>query len=175
MNITSLTEIYSSEEIAARVKCLAEKINKDYDGKDLVVICVLKGAFMFCSDLVKELTVRPQIDFIRLTSYGNTADSSGNVELTKDVELPLAGRHVLIVEDVVDTGYSMAFLQAELHKRGVKSLRLAALIDKLERRKTDVTVDYAGFSLREGFIVGYGLDYAERFRELPSIFVASLG
>ncbi|MDL2266440.1 hypoxanthine phosphoribosyltransferase [Desulfovibrio sp. OttesenSCG-928-G15] len=174
MNITSLTEIFSSEEIAARVKSLAEKINKDYDGKDLVVLCVLKGAFMFCSDLVKELTVRPQIDFIRLTSYGNTADSSGNVVLTKDVELPIAGRHVLIVEDVVDTGFSMAFLQAELHKRGVKSLRLAALIDKLERRETDVTVDYAGFSLREGFIVGYGLDYAERFRELPSIYVASL-
>lgn len=167
----ALRELYSSEMIEARVNEIAGQINQDYAGKPLVVICVLKGAFMFFADLVRRLTVEPEIDFVRIASYGQNDVSSGTISFSKDVELSLAGKDVLLVEDVVDSGLTMDFLVRQLQARGANSLRIAALVDKFERREVKVHVDYAGFTLSSGFIVGYGLDYAERYRELPAVFV----
>lgn len=161
--------VYSREAIAARVREIGAEVNRLYAGKELVVVCVLKGAFMFFSDLAKELTVRPQIDFVRLASYGSGTKSAGDVMLVKDVELSLEGKHVLIVEDVIDSGHSMDFLLRLFKVRGAASLRLAVLVDKRERREVDVKPDFTGFTLTEGFIVGYGLDYAEKYRELPEV------
>lgn len=170
MQETTLKQLYSAESIAERVEALAAQVNADYQGKSLVVVCVLKGAFIFFADLVRRLTVSPVVDFVRLASYGQNDSSSGTIAFTKDVDLDLAGRDVLIVEDIVDSGVTMAFLVREMRQRGVSSLRIAALVDKYERREVDVPVDYAGFRLTSGFIVGYGLDYAERYRELPGIY-----
>ena len=136
-----------------------------------MVICVLKGAFVFFSDLVRRLQNRNlELDFVRLASYGKSDVSSGLVVFSKDVENDISGKHVLIVEDIVDSGRTMRFLLDQLAARHPRSLRLATLVDKGERRQAKVEVDFAGFTLRQGFIVGYGLDYAERFRALPGIF-----
>ncbi len=167
----SLRELYSAKAIDERVRELASRINTDYQDADLVVVCVLKGAFIFFADLVRHLRMNPLMDFVRLASYGAGDSSSGAVAFRKDVEMPLAGKDVLIVEDIVDSGATMDFLCRELRSRGVKSLRIAALVDKIERRTVDLTVDYAGFIIDSGFLVGYGLDYAERYRELPGIYV----
>ena len=166
--------VYSEAQVQERIRALAAEINRQYEGEDLVVICVLKGAFMFFSDLVKHITVRPRLDFVRIASYGNKTSSEERVYFTKDVELPLKDQHVLVVEDVVDTGRSMEFLYGQLCARGAKSIKLCALVDKSERRAVDIKVDFAGFKLAEGFIVGYGLDYAERYRELPEIRILEL-
>lgn len=169
-NDQSLTQLYSEEEIAARVRAIAEQVNTVYAGEPLVMICVLKGAFMFFSDLAKLVTVRPEIDFVRVASYGNSSSTSGTVSFSKDVEISLADKHVLLVEDVVDSGITMDFLLRQMGARGAKSLRVAALIDKMDRRAVDVRVDFPGFTVAPGFIVGFGLDYAERCRELPALF-----
>ena len=162
--------VYSKEAIAERIRAIGAEINRLYEGEDLVAVCVLKGAFMFFSDLMKELTVRPRIDFVRLASYGSGTQSTGDVMLVKDVELSLEGKHVLIVEDVIDSGHSMDFLLRLFAMRGAASLRLAVLVDKRGRREVAVTPDFTGFTLDEGFIVGFGLDYAERYRELPAVY-----
>lgn len=175
MSQETLTDVvFSEEEIVARIKAIAEEINRDYAGKELVIVGVLKGAFMFFSDLVKRVSVRPELDFVRIASYGNSTSGADRVYFTKDVELPLENKHVLVVEDVVDTGRSMDFLFKQLAARGAISIKLCALVDKFERRTVDIQVDYAGFKLDEGFIVGYGLDYAERYRELPEIRILKL-
>ncbi len=170
MKDTTLRVLYSEEVIAKRVRELAGQMNVMYAGQPLVVICVLKGAFMFFSDLVKQITVEPELDFVRVASYGASNTSSKHVSFTKDVEISLVDKHVVLVEDVVDTGHTMDFLNRQMKARGAKSLRIAALVDKKERREVDVTVDFPGFVLSSGFIVGYGLDYAERYRELPAIY-----
>jgi len=171
MRIKELKQIYDEEQIQARVAELAAEISALYDGEVLVVVCVLKGGFMFFSDLTRRLE-GPQVetDFVRLASYGRGATSSRTVSFVKDVELSLAGKHVLIVEDIIDTGHTMDFLLRQFAARGAKSLRLAVMVDKQERREVPVNADFTGFALPGGFIVGYGLDYAERYRELPSIF-----
>lgn len=174
MQVKSLSVRYSAEEIDQRVRFLAGQINSDYQDKPLVMICVLKGAFMFFSDLVKHVTVSPEVDFVRVASYGMGTSSTKTISFTKDVEVSLQDKHVLLVEDVVDSGHTMQFLVAQMAARGAASLKVAALVDKHERREVAVQVDYAGFSVQEGFIVGYGLDYAERYRELPAIYVAEL-
>ncbi len=175
MKITKLTTLYTAEEIQERVRKISCEINELYKDEPLVVICVLKGGFMFFSDLVKHLTIRPCLDFVRLASYGLGTESSKKIIFAKDVEADLCGKNVLIVEDIVDTGRSMAFLSEHLAGRGAKSFRIAALVDKVERREVDVKVDFAGFKMEgKGFIVGYGLDYAEQFRELPAIYVADV-
>ena len=170
----SLTELYSSGDIAERVRDIAGRINQEYADKPLVMICVLKGAFMFFADLVRHINVSLELDFVRVASYGNQDETSGTISFTKDVEISLKGKDVLIVEDVVDSGLTMQFLTRQLEARGVNSLRIASLVDKVERRKVDVHVDYPGFVLSSGFIVGYGLDYAERYRELPAICTVRL-
>ncbi|MCL1890217.1 MAG: hypoxanthine phosphoribosyltransferase [Desulfovibrionaceae bacterium] len=166
--------LFSREAIASRVVELAEEINGVYAGQRLVVICVLKGAFIFFSDLVRQIRLETCLDFVRIASYGRKKDRDGRIFFTKDVELSLNGEHVLVVEDIVDTGHSMDFLFKQLAARGAASLRLAALVDKSERRERSVVVDWAGFSITSGFIVGYGLDYAEKYRELPDIRLLEL-
>jgi hypoxanthine phosphoribosyltransferase len=175
MRKDKLKELYSAEEIAQRVGDIADRINRDYAGGSLVMICVLKGAFMFFSDLIRRVTVGPVLDFVRLASYGDNDVSSGTVHFSKDVEISVLGKDVLVVEDVVDSGITMDFLLRQLRARGANSLRIAALVDKFERREVEVHVDYAGFTLSSGFIVGYGLDHAERFRELPAVYVFDPG
>jgi hypoxanthine phosphoribosyltransferase len=161
--------LFSREDIDMRVQSIAADINQLYAEKSLVAICVLKGAFMFFADLIKHIKVRPELDFVRIASYGSSVSAGDAISFTKDIELSLKNKHVLIVEDIVDTGYSMQFLLGQLQARDAKSIKICALIDKHARREVDVKVDFFGFKLADGFIVGYGLDYAERYRELPEI------
>jgi hypoxanthine phosphoribosyltransferase len=175
MDTVSLGLLYGPERITERVDAIAARINNDYAGKDVLAVCVLKGAFLFFAELMKRLTVSPEVEFIRLSSYGDGDTSSGSVAVRMDIESDVRGRDILIVEDIVDTGLSMDFLLRHLQARGAKTLRIATLIDKVERRQIPVTVDYACFSLSKGFIVGFGLDYAERYRELNGIYTLEPG
>jgi hypoxanthine phosphoribosyltransferase len=171
MGVKALEQIYGEEQIKTRVADLASEISAMYSGEALVVVCVLKGAFMFFSDLTRRLEgPRVEVDFVRLASYGGAATPSRTLSFVKDVELSLAGKHVLVVEDIIDTGRTLDFLLRRFAAREAKSLRVAVMIDKHERREVPVNVDFTGFALPGGFIVGYGLDYAERYRELPAIF-----
>jgi hypoxanthine phosphoribosyltransferase len=164
--------VISREELRATVSALGARISEDYAGKDLVMIGVLNGAFIFLADLVRTVTIPHQIDFIRVASYGQSNSSSGTIRLAKDVELDLRGRHVLLVEDIVDTGTTLAWLTERFKDRQAASVRICALIDKKERRKIEVPLEYVGFA-RDGFLVGYGLDYAEQYRSLPEIYSLS--
>lgn len=171
MNVKELKLVYSQAHIQERVIALGADIDRCYGDAPLVVICVLKGASIFFADLVRAIqNPAVELDFVRLSSYGAHASSSKTISFSKDVELSLHGKHVLIVEDIVDTGHTMHFLIHQFTERGAKSLRVAALVDKHERREKPVVTDFAGFSLRAGFIVGYGLDYAEQYRNLPAIY-----
>jgi hypoxanthine phosphoribosyltransferase len=163
--------LYSREEIDRVVRRMAETISRDYEGKDLVVVCVLKGAFMFMADLVRHLKVPCVIDFMRLASYGSGTATSGKVLVTKDLETPIAGKDVLIVEDIVDTGITLDFLVQKLKEQNPGSLRVCALVDKKHRRRIEFNADYVGFDLDEGFILGYGIDFDEKARYLPDIYV----
>jgi hypoxanthine phosphoribosyltransferase len=163
--------LFSREEIDRVVRGLAERISQDYQGKDLVVVCVLKGAFMFMADLVRHLKRPCVIDFIRLASYGSGTASSGTVTVVKDLETVIAGKDVLIVEDIVDTGITLDFLVRKLKEQKPSSLRVCALVDKKYRRKIEFTADYVGFDLDKGFILGYGIDFDEKARYLPDIYV----
>ncbi|MDR3358969.1 MAG: hypoxanthine phosphoribosyltransferase [Desulfovibrio sp.] len=165
-----LRELFAPHQISLRLQELAKEIDALYGEEALVVLCVLKGAFIFCSDLVRCLRNKNiEVDFVRLFSYGNSSTSRGRVVINKDADIPLNDKHVLIVEDIVDSGRSMNFLLERLAMRHVRSLRLAALIDKHERREVAVRIDFAAFHVDRGFVVGYGLDYAERWRSLPAV------
>jgi hypoxanthine phosphoribosyltransferase len=159
----------SAEEVEKEVCDLATRINRDYEGKSLVVVGVLNGACIFLSDLVRRLSVPVEIDFVRLSSYGKGAETSGKIRITKDVELPVEGRHVLIVEDIVDTGTTLVWFLDYLQQRQPESVKICALVDKLERREIEVPLDYVGIRVDKGFLVGYGLDFAEKHRNLPGI------
>ncbi|OGB90367.1 hypoxanthine phosphoribosyltransferase [candidate division WOR-1 bacterium RIFCSPHIGHO2_01_FULL_53_15] len=151
------------------IALLARRISKDYKGKDLVLIGVLKGAFVFLSDLMRELTIPVSLDFIQLSSYGAGTVSSGVIKIRKDIDLPIVDKHVLIVEDVIDYGYTLDYLLRFLANKKPASVRICALLDKPSRRKVKVAVDYSGFKLPDKFIVGYGLDFGEKYRNLPYI------
>jgi hypoxanthine phosphoribosyltransferase len=157
--------------ILARVQEMAAAISSDYSGKEPIFVGVLNGVVFFFADLVMRLTLPCQIDFVRAASYGSGTSSSGTVRLVKDVELPLRGRHVILVEDIVDTGLTLNRIAGVLREKGPESVRICALIDKRERRLESVTIDYCGFQVEEGFLVGYGLDHDEQYRYLPEIFV----
>ncbi len=163
--------LYSKEVIDQRVKELADAISHDLEGKEVVLIGVLKGAFIFLADLARHLKVSHNVDFTRLASYGSGLMSSGNITVTKDIETDIEGKEVVIVEDIIDTGITMAFLRERLEKRKPASVRICALIDKKHRREIAIDADYVGFDLDEGFVVGYGLDFDEKFRCLPDIYV----
>jgi hypoxanthine phosphoribosyltransferase len=163
--------LLSREQIEGRVATLAKAISADYQGRPLVLIGVLKGAFVFLADLVRQLDVPVELDFVRIASYGASQESCGSVSVTKEIELPLADKDVLIVEDIVDTGLSLRFLIEYVSDLRPASLKTCALLDKYERREIQVDVDYVGFRVKGGFIVGYGLDANERYRSLPDIYV----
>lgn len=168
----NLTLVYSEEVIQQRLDALAAEIVEKYNGEPLVLICVLKGAFMFFSDLVKRLDCDVTIDFVRVASYGSGVESSRNVSFTKDIEISLQGKNVILVDDIVDSGLTMSFLMEQFAARKAASMGVAALISKHERRETNVQVDFVGFELsQKGYIVGYGLDYAEQYRALPAIYI----
>ena len=163
--------LVSREAIAQRVAELGEQIGRDYAGRDLVMVGVLKGVFIFMADLVRALPFSVEVDFVRLCSYGSETTTSGEVHITKDVELSLKDRDVLIVEDIVDTGLTLAFLKQHLAGHRPRSLKICCLIDKKERREVEVPLDYIGFPIEQGFLVGYGLDCGEQSRTLPEIFI----
>jgi len=163
--------LITREAIARRVTELAEQISRDYAGRDLVMVGVLKGVFIFMADLVRALEFPVEVDFVRLFSYGAGTATTGEVHITKDVELSLKDRDVIIVEDIVDTGLTMDFLVRHLARHQPRSLRICCLIDKKERREVEVYLDYVGFVVEQGFLVGYGLDCGEQQRTLPEIYV----
>jgi hypoxanthine phosphoribosyltransferase len=163
--------LISRQDIARRVKEMAAEISRDYRGRDLVMVGVLKGAFIFLADLVRELEFPVEIDFVRLASYGGGTSPTGEVHITKDVELSLKGRDVLIVEDIMDIGYTLSFLKQHLATHLPSSLKICCLIDKRERREIEVPLDYVGFVVEKGFLVGYGLDCGEQQRTLPDVYV----
>lgn len=166
--------LISRTQIQTRLQELAGQINRDYTGQNLVVIGVLKGVFIFLADLMRLLEMPVRVDFVRLRSYGASDTSSGRVEITKDVELPLAGQHVLIVEDIIDSGLTLEYLVQHVRRQGPQSLKICCLTDKLERRAKAILIDYVGFVVEKGFLVGYGLDYAEDYRQFPDICTLEL-
>lgn len=162
--------ILSKSQLQKRVSELGAQISQDYSGKSLVLIGVLNGAFIFMADLARAIALeRVQVDFIRVSSYGKESESSGEITLSKDVELDLEGKDVLLVEDIIDTGRTLAWLHHSFQQRKAASVRICTLIDKPERREVDIQPDYTGFAVAQGFLVGYGLDYAEDFRHFPEI------
>jgi hypoxanthine phosphoribosyltransferase len=162
--------LYSREQIAERVRQLAAIISADYAGSDLVLIGVLRGAFVFLADLVRQLTIPVTVDFIGAASYGAQTQTSGRVTITKELQVPVSGRQILLVEDIEDTGVTLQAIQNKLKELGPHSIKVCTLIDKRERRLVDVQLDYIGFKITAGFIVGYGIDYAEQYRYLPDIY-----
>ena len=163
--------LFGPDAIADRVAELGKQISEDYRGESIYVCCILKGAFIFAADLIRHIDCPARVDFIRLASYGDSTTSSGKVKITKDVELPFHDNHVLVVEDIVDTGITLKFLVDRLKLHTPKSVRICAFLDKKARREISVPVDYVGFSIEDGFVVGYGADYAEQYRHLPGIYV----
>lgn len=168
--ISAIVPVIGAGAIARRVEALAMEIEAGYGDEPVCMIGVLKGAAIFMADLARHIgRAGLELDFVQLSSYGAGTESSQEIVLKKDIGLDIAGRHVLVVEDIVDSGLSMRFLLERLARRNPRSLRLAALVEKLERRIEGVRVDYTGFIMQGGFLVGYGMDYAERFRALPDI------
>jgi hypoxanthine phosphoribosyltransferase len=162
--------LYSRDEIKKRVEELALQISRDYEGRDLILIGVLKGAFIFMADLIRCMKIPSVVDFVRVASYGAGTESSGQVKITKDIEVPLTGKDVLIVEDIVDSGITLDYLVKKLRECNPASLKVCALIDKRRRRKVPFEADYVGFTMDDGFIVGYGLDFNEMSRFHPDIY-----
>ncbi|MOA06088.1 Hypoxanthine-guanine phosphoribosyltransferase [compost metagenome] len=161
--------LYDAQQIGEKVKELGAILSKDFSGRNPLVICVLKGAFIFMSDLVKEITVPLEIDFMAVSSYGQSTKSSGVVKIIKDLDVSVEGRDVLIVEDIIDSGLTLSYLIDVLERRNSKSVTIVTLFDKPARRTVDLQADYTGFTLPDEFVVGYGLDYAEKYRNLPYI------
>jgi len=161
--------LIDQEELSARIADLAREIRRDFPSGQLHFVCVLKGAFLFLGDLIRAMEGHVTIDFMACSSYGSGTSSTGEVRLSKDLDSGLEGRDVIIVEDIVDTGLTLHYLQEILQARGPRSLRTACLLSKPSRRKIDVKVDYIGFTIEDRFVVGYGLDYAEQYRNLPYI------
>lgn len=171
MSKHKLSLLYSQDQIASEVARLAAEINRDYDGQELLVVGILKGSFLFFADLVRQIKVPVTIDFMRLASYGTETQSSGIVELRKDIELPVNGKNLLIIEDIVDSGLTLDTLFEKLKFKKPNSIRICALINKTSRREGTIIPDYIGITIVSGFIVGYGLDYNEKYRQLPDIYM----
>jgi hypoxanthine phosphoribosyltransferase len=163
------------DELSHRVRELGEEISRDYAGRDLLLIGVLKGAVFFLADLMREIEVPCEVDFMAVSSYGSSTDTSGVVRILKDLDAPLEGRNVLIVEDIVDSGLTLQYLMRTLETRGPASLEVCALLTKPERRLVETPARYVGFEIPDKFAIGYGLDYAERYRNLPYVATLQLG
>ena len=166
--------LLSEEEVEKRIREIGEQISRDYEGRSVHLIWVLKGGVFFTCELAKRLKVPVSLDFMSVSSYGDDTKSSGVVRIVKDLDEPLEGKDVLIVEDIIDSGRTLSYLMEVLRQRGPKSLKLCTLLDKPERRVRDVQVDYVCFNIPDEFVVGYGLDYAQKYRNLPYIGVVEL-
>ena len=163
--------LIDEETLQARIRELGVEISRDYAGRDLLLVGVLKGAVFFMADLMRELTIPCEIDFMAISSYGAGTDSSGVVRILKDLDLNISGRHVLVVEDIIDSGLTLSYLVRTLSARKPATVEICALLTKPERREVDVPVRYVGFEIPNEFVIGYGLDYAERYRNLPHVAV----
>ncbi len=162
------------EKVDARIREIGEQITKDYAGEEVFLVCTLKGASFFACELAKRITLPLTLDFIAVASYGDGTQSTGEVRMIKDLDESIEGKNVIVVEDIVDTGRTLSYLLEILRKRGPKSVKLCSLLDKPERRVVDIKADYTGFQIPDEFVVGYGLDYAQRYRNLPYIGVVEL-
>lgn len=161
--------VYTEQQLRDKIKQIGKKISQDYKGKDLILIGILKGSVMFMADLMKEIDIPCSMDFMAVSSYGVSTKSSGVVKIIKDLDFSIEGKDVLIVEDIIDSGTTLAYLQDYLKSRRPNSLEIAALLNKPERRKAEINAKYIGFDVPDFFLVGYGLDYAEKYRNLPYI------
>lgn len=165
-------QLISADELQAKVRELAERINKDYaEEEDVILITLLKGGAIFAVDLMQKLTVPVEIDFMCVSSYGASTKTSGVVKVVKDLDVDITGRNVLLVEDIIDSGVTLSYVRSLLMDRKPKDLKICTILDKPSRRKTDVTVEYVGFEIPDEFVIGYGLDYAQKFRNLPYVGV----
>ena len=167
----NLSVLIPTEKLQERIRQMGQQISKDYAGRRPELICVLKGAMVFLSDLMRAIDLSLTIDYIAVSSYGKEKNSSGEVKIVKDLDEPLQGRDIILVEDILDTGLTLSFLINSFKARGATSIKIATLLNKPERRKVEVHADYVGFDIPDEFVVGYGLDYAERYRNLPYIGV----
>ena len=171
MSKANLKVLYSKETILKRVNDIAYQISLDFPSGDILLVAVLKGAFVFLADLIRSIKIPIMIDFVQLSSYGTSTVSSGEVRILKDVETSITGKDVIIVEDIIDTGLTMEFLRRELKRRKPRSLKICTLLDKKFRRQVEINADYVGISMdKDYFVVGYGLDFSERYRHLPEIY-----
>ena len=169
-----ISVLLSEEEVDKRIQEIGEQISKDYAGEQVHLVCVLRGGVFFLCELAKRITVPVSLDFMSVSSYGSDTKSSGVVKIVKDLDDSLTGKNVIVVEDIVDSGRTLSYLLEMLNDRGPKSMRLCTLLDKPDRRVVDVKVDYTGFQIPDEFVVGYGLDYAQKYRNLPYIGVVEL-
>lgn len=169
-----ISVLISEEDVDKRIEELGKKISEDYAGKTVHLVCVLKGSIFFTCELAKRITVPVTMDFISCSSYGNDTKSSGVVKIAKDLDESIEGRDVIVIEDIIDSGRTLSYLLEILKARKPASLALCTLLDKPERRVKDVTVDYVGFDIPDEFVVGYGLDYAQKYRNLPYVGVVEL-
>lgn len=170
-NPSRISTLISQEDVENRIKELGAQISADYEGKELHLVCVLKGGAYFMIELAKYITVPVKMEFMQVSSYGSATKSSGNVKIIKDIDEQVTNRHVLIVEDIIDSGRTLSCLMALFEDREAASIKLATLLDKPDRREVDVHVDYTGFKIPDAFVVGCGLDYAQRYRNLPFVGV----
>ena len=159
----------SEAEVDAKIAELGAAISKDYEGQEVTLVCILKGATFFACELAKRITIPVEMEFMRCSSYGNKTESSGDVKITQDLDAPIRGKNIIVVEDIIDSGRTLSSLFKVLNSRGPASLKLCSLLDKPDRRVTEVKVDYTGFEIPDVFVVGYGLDYAQKYRNLPYI------
>ena len=161
--------LISKEEIDKRIKELAAELDRDYQGKRPLMVAILKGSIMFYADLLRAMTIPLELDFMAISSYGNKTKSSGEVRMIKDLDRSIEGRHIIIVEEIVDSGYTLSYLKRMLYSRHPESVKICTLLDKFECREVPLEPDYKGFDIGNEFVVGYGLDYAEKYRNLPEI------
>lgn len=174
MMAEKISVMISEEDVDKRIKEIGTQISKDYEGEEVHLVCVLRGGSFFMCELAKRITVPVTLDFMQVSSYGSETKSSGVVKIVKDLDDVISGKNVIVIEDVVDSGRTLSYLLEMLEKRQPKSLKLCALLDKPDRRVVDVDVDYTGFEIPDKFVVGYGLDYAQKYRNLPYIGVVEL-
>jgi len=163
--------LFSRERIAQEIKRIGQEISRDFKDQEVMLVGVLKGSFLFIADLIREIEVPSVIDFVRLASYGSGTQSSGIIEFRKELEMPIRGRNVIIVEDIIDSGYTLECLYNKLLLQEPRTLKICTLIDKKARREVEIEADYVGITMDDGFIIGYGLDHDEKYRNLPDIYV----
>jgi len=166
----ALIPVLGKDEIDRLVTVVAQRISSDYRDRELILVGVLKGAFVFLSDLMRKMSIPAKVDFLRVASYGSDTSSCGKIQLSKELEIDIRNKDVLLVEDIVDTGCTLRYLKDYIRSRGPRTIKVCALIDKRERRETEVVIDYVCHVVDQGFLVGYGLDYAEDYRNLPGIY-----